>query len=97
MEETGFDTDGKNLFNSTLQCTSCYTNVFVPFHLSSHQKAGIIVSILTIEKARQIPVAHELVNQNVLAFFHAVSNQINKISVMQPTMQNDLQTKKEWS
>jgi hypothetical protein len=72
-------------------------NFFVPVHLSSYQKAEILSSILTIEKARQIPVAHELVNQNVLTFFDAISNQINKISVMQPTKQDYLQTKKEWS
>jgi hypothetical protein len=51
------------------------------FHLSSWKKQRKIV-FLTVQKARQIPVAHELVNQNVLAFLHAISNQIDKISMM---------------
>jgi hypothetical protein len=62
------------------------------FHLSSWKKQRKIV-FLTVQKARQIPVAHELVNQNVLAFFDAISNQIDKISMMQPTKQNYLQAK----
>lgn len=48
---------------------------------------------LTVQKCCQIPVAHVLIHQNVLTFFHAISNQINKISMMQPTKQNYLQTK----
>ena len=50
---------------------------------------------LTVEKARQIPIAHELVDQNVLALLDAVSDQINKISMVQPTKQNYLGTKED--
>jgi hypothetical protein len=48
---------------------------------------------LTIQKPCQTPIAHELINQNVLPFFHTIPNQINKIPVMQPTKQCNLQTR----
>ena len=69
---------------------------FVPFlcfvlHFTKIEK---IVS-LTVQKSCQTPIAHVLVNQNALTFFHAIPNQINKVSMMQPAKQSYLQ--KRWS
>ena len=65
---------------------------FVPFlcfvlHFTKIEK---IVS-LTVQKSCQTPIAHVLVNQNALTFFHAIPNQINKVSMMQPAKQSYLQ------
>jgi len=46
---------------------------------------------LTVQKSCQTPIAHVLVNQNALTFFHTIPNQINKVPMMQPAKQSYLQ------